>query len=150
MSRRQWEWLATAAWRATTVPRLCQRRCCSLRAPAVCGCVHRTCSPETLPPQGWEVLGGAPALPGSRAGGQALHHLAQAEVYYVIWLEEALPDEPIARYREASRRFEAQVRRVFARPPQEQEVLFSDRYTPTTAEHLAQMVLTAEQALLNG
>ena len=27
---------------------------------------------ETLPPQGWEVLGGAPAFPGSRAGGQAL------------------------------------------------------------------------------
>src|SRR5262249_55446468 len=32
----------------------------------------RCAPPETLPPQGWEVLGGAPAFPGSHAGGQAL------------------------------------------------------------------------------
>ncbi len=81
---------------------------------------------------------------------QALHHLATGEVYYVIWLDEALPDEPMARYREANRRFEHQLRRVFARPLEEQGVLFSTEHTTTTAEHLAQLVLAAEQTLLNG
>jgi hypothetical protein len=81
---------------------------------------------------------------------QALHHVAAAEAYYVIWLDAVLPDEPTASYREANHRFESQLRQVFAHPPQEQEALFSDEHTPTRAEHLAQMVLIAEQALLNG
>jgi hypothetical protein len=37
-----------------------------------------------------------------------LHHVASAERYYVIWLDKALSDEPVARYQEANRRFVAQ------------------------------------------
>jgi hypothetical protein len=34
-----------------------------------------------------------------------LHHVARSEVLYSAALDEALPDEPVARYAEASRRF---------------------------------------------
>lgn len=80
---------------------------------------------------------------------QMLHHLAAAEVYYVTWLDEPLPDEPIARYCEAYRRFEQQLRQVFALPTKEKQCLFSPDHRPTTAEHLAHMALDAEHTLLH-
>lgn len=79
---------------------------------------------------------------------QALHHLAGAEVYYAVWMKVALPDEPLARYSEANRRFEQRLRRVFALPPEEQTTLFIDVQTTSTAEQVAQLVLAEESALL--
>lgn len=39
-----------------------------------------------------------------------LHHLAYVELFYVVWLDAALPEEPVARYAETSRRLEARLR----------------------------------------
>ena len=81
---------------------------------------------------------------------RALHHLALAEVFYAVWLDEALPDDPIARYSEANRRFEGQLRRVFDTPAKEGTVLFSrGGDATTTAEEVARRILGEERTLLS-
>lgn len=81
---------------------------------------------------------------------RTLHHLALAEVFYAIWMDEALPDETIARYSEANRRFEQQLRRVFALPKEEHQALFSrGGAATTTPEQVAQRVLAEEGVLLH-
>jgi hypothetical protein len=81
---------------------------------------------------------------------QMLRHVASAERYYVIWLDTACGDEPLARYQEANRRFVSQLRWVLASPPAEQETLFRAGDTPTTAEQVAEALLRAEHTALNG
>jgi hypothetical protein len=81
---------------------------------------------------------------------QMLRHVASAERYYVIWLDAAFVDEPLARYQEANRRFVSQLRWVLAAPPAEQETLFRAGGTPTTAEQVVEALLRAEQPALNG
>lgn len=82
---------------------------------------------------------------------QMFRHLALAEAYYAVWLDEALPDEALARYREASERFEQRLRQVFRVPATAQIAFFwHEDYTPVTAEQLAEMLLTKEQQFLNG
>lgn len=78
---------------------------------------------------------------------QMLHHLASAETYYAIWMDEALPNEPIARYSEANRRFMQQLRQVFASPGEKHTALFNPdkQYAPTTAEQVAHMLMMEEQ-----
>ncbi len=78
---------------------------------------------------------------------QMLHHLASAETYYAIWLDEALPDESLARYSEAHRRFVQQLRQVFAMPEENHTALINpdEQYSPTTAEQVAHMLLKAER-----
>jgi hypothetical protein len=78
---------------------------------------------------------------------RALRHVAQAAIFYSIWLDEPLPDEPVARYSEASRRFEQQLRSIFALPANEHIGFFMDDEM-LTAEQVAQKVLEEEQALL--
>jgi DinB superfamily len=78
-----------------------------------------------------------------------LHHVASAERYYVIWLDQTLSDEPVVRYQEANRRFVAQWRRVIAHPLKEQEAHFRGGDTPTTAQQVAEALLAAEQAALS-
>lgn len=81
---------------------------------------------------------------------QMLHHLASAETYYAIWLDEALPDEPVMRYSEANRRFVQQLRQVFTMSEEEHTALLNpdEQYTPTTAEQIVH-VLLAEELLEN-
>ncbi|MGH2480150.1 MAG: DinB family protein, partial [Ktedonobacteraceae bacterium] len=76
---------------------------------------------------------------------QTLHHLASAEIYYAIWLDEALPDEPIARYSEANRRFVQQLRQVFVMPEAKTFLNPDEQYTPVTAEQITHMLLTEER-----
>jgi hypothetical protein len=93
---------------------------------------------EWIPPAGgWTI-------------GQMLRHVASAECYYAIWLDDAYSDEPVARYREANRRFVSQLRMVLALPPPEREALFSEGEAPTTAERVAEELLAAEQTALSG
>lgn len=81
---------------------------------------------------------------------QMLRHLARAEVFYAAWLDEALPDEPVARYSEANSRFEQRLRQVLFHPVEEQLALFNpeEGYTMTTAEQVTQNVLAEERTLM--
>lgn len=81
---------------------------------------------------------------------RTLHHLAATELFYSVWLDEPLPDEPPARYAEANRRLHARLAEVLARPAWEDVGLFDGDALPTTPERLAQEALEAEQALLAG
>lgn len=81
----------------------------------------------------------------------ALHHLALAEVFYAVWLDEPLPDEASARYSEANRRFEQQLWQAFVLPEEKQMAFFNDAGDSTiTAEQVARMVLANEQMILDG
>jgi hypothetical protein len=74
-------------------------------------------------------------------------HLAHAEIYYSIWLDEELPEAPLVRYREAHARFERQLRHVLALPEQTQlHFLVDDALL--SAEQVAYTVLKAEHALV--
>jgi hypothetical protein len=76
---------------------------------------------------------------------QVLRHVASAERYYVVWLDDTFSEKPVARYREANHRFVSQVRQVLAHPPLEWEALFSRGTAPTTAEQVVETLLAAEQ-----
>lgn len=81
---------------------------------------------------------------------QMFHHLALAEVYYAVWLDEALPEATVPRYAEANRRFHEQVQQLLAEPASEKTVFFeSEALAPTTLDHLVQEALAAEQKLLS-
>jgi uncharacterized damage-inducible protein DinB len=81
---------------------------------------------------------------------QVLRHVATAERYYASWLDETLPDDPVARYREAHRRFTDQLRRVFAQPPKEREALYRGKDALTTVAEVVEELLAAEQTALGG
>lgn len=80
-----------------------------------------------------------------------LHHLAVAEVYYVVWLDAAFSDETIARYAEASQRLSERVSQIATMPASERTALFAnDEAGATTLAQVVQEVLVAEHALLGG
>lgn len=80
-----------------------------------------------------------------------LHHLALAEVYYAVWMDEPLPDEALARYSEASSRFEQRLRKSFTQPLEEGTAFFkAGGDETTTPEEIAQLVLAEERTLLQG
>lgn len=81
---------------------------------------------------------------------QILHHLASTEMYYAIWLDEELPEEAVARYEEANRRFGAQVQQVVASPENAGIAFFeAGGLTATTPELIVQQVLAAEHQLFH-
>ena len=88
---------------------------------------------------------------------QILHHLASAEMYYAIWLDEKLPEETVARYeetvaryKEANQRLSRQIAWIMALPELEDTAFFEvGAIAPTTVEHIAQEALAAEHRLLN-
>ena len=77
-----------------------------------------------------------------------LHHLASAEMFYAVWLDEALPEETMARYEEANRRFGEQVRQLLTEPRREGTALF-DGGASTTVDHLVQEALEEERRLFS-
>ncbi|MEO8971943.1 MAG: DinB family protein [Ktedonobacteraceae bacterium] len=80
---------------------------------------------------------------------QMLHHLASAEMYYAIWLDEELPEETVARYAEANRRFGEQVQQILPSLEHGDTAFFeAGAVTPTTIKHIVQEVLAAEHHLL--
>lgn len=79
---------------------------------------------------------------------RTFYHLASTEIYYCVWLDEPLPDEPLARYREANTRLEQKLRQIFAAPDSEPARFFVDG-AMIPAKEVAQMALTQEQALLS-
>lgn len=81
---------------------------------------------------------------------QILHHLASAEMYYAIWLDEELPEETVARYEEANRGFGEQVQQILASPEQEDTAFFeAGAITSTTVEHIVWEALAAEHRLFH-
>ena len=77
-----------------------------------------------------------------------LHHLACAEVYYAIWLDEALPDETVARYHAASWRFERSLHRTFSLPSRAHVAHFSpDDGAVITVEQIGRLLLDEERRL---
>ncbi len=85
-----------------------------------------------------------------------LHHLALAELYYAVWLDEPLPEEPLERYAVASERFADRLRAVFGRAARndvtaegESLVLFAPAGGAiTTGDEMARSVLATERDLL--
>lgn len=99
----------------------------------------RQLSPEQLdwtpPDGGWPLR-------------QILHHLAGAELYYAVWMDEALPEEALARYTEANRRFAERLSQAFTALAAGQGVLFKPSSDGTlTAQQMAELVLAEEQSL---
>lgn len=83
-----------------------------------------------------------------------LHHLAQAELYYAVWIDEPLPDEPLARYTAVSERVAERLRAVFgvasdSASEGERLVLFTESGDAvTTGEAIARGVLATERGTL--
>ncbi|GHO77909.1 hypothetical protein KSD_56800 [Ktedonobacter sp. SOSP1-85] len=78
---------------------------------------------------------------------QVLHHLALAEVFYAVWMDEALPEEPLARYSEANSRFTQRLCQVSTALAEEQGVLFGPSSTTVTMQQLSELILTEERIL---
>lgn len=78
---------------------------------------------------------------------RVLRHLALGEVFYAVWMDEALPEEPIARYSEANSRFTQRLHQVYSTLAKEQGVLFGPSSLIMTAQQLTELVLTEERAL---
>jgi hypothetical protein len=74
-----------------------------------------------------------------------LRHVASAERYYAVWLDDTFSDEPGDRYHEANSRFVSQLRHVLAHPAAAGEALFSGGNATTTAVEVAEALLDAEQ-----
>ncbi len=55
-----------------------------------------------------------------------LHHVASGAVLYCLWFDNALPDAPMERYREANRRLLAALKRVLATPARAGTTFFDD------------------------
>lgn len=79
---------------------------------------------------------------------RVLHHLALAEVFYAVWMDEALPDEPLACYSEANSRLTQRLRQASTALAEEQGVLFSPSSAPTTMQHLVELILMEERMLI--
>lgn len=80
---------------------------------------------------------------------QMLHHLASAEMYYAIWLDETLPEETVARYAEANQRLSRQLAWIMASPELEDTAFFeAGALASSTVEHIMQQALAAERRLL--
>jgi DinB family protein len=84
-----------------------------------------------------------------------LRHLALAEMYYAVWLDEPLPDEPLERYAVASERFADRLRAVFGMASDDSTsgrapaVLFAPSGgAVTTGEEIACGVLATERDIL--
>lgn len=84
-----------------------------------------------------------------------LRHLALAEMYYAVWLDEPLPNEPLERYAVASERFAERLRAVFGMASDDStsgrapEVLFAPSGgAVTTGEEIARGVLATERDIL--
>lgn len=75
------------------------------------------------------------------------HHLALAEVFYVVWMDEALPEEPLARYSEANSRFTQRLGQIIPVLSEKQGCLFGPDSIPTTIQQLSELVLTEERVL---
>jgi DinB family protein len=73
-----------------------------------CGLLLQRVAPLTSAQLDWQPPDGGWSLR------QMLYHLGRG--FYAHWLGQALPDEPAARYDEASRRFQARLRQLVAEP----------------------------------
>lgn len=77
-----------------------------------------------------------------------LHHLAYVELFYVVWLDAALPEGPVARYAEASRRLETRLRELAGETLAPGLVLFDRSDGIADVAMLARQVYEDEQAAL--
>ena len=81
---------------------------------------------------------------------RTLRHLAATELFYSAWLDEPLPDQPIARYTEANRRMRERLGETLARSEWPEMSVFDSDALPTTLERIMREALEAEKALLAG
>jgi hypothetical protein len=80
---------------------------------------------------------------------RVLHHVARSEVLYAASFDEALPDDPVARYAEADARFTRQLVRARA-AADDPSVVFPDPYgTFFTPASVTAEVLALESELLS-
>jgi hypothetical protein len=115
--------LASWLWRIDLTVELVAQRAAYLRPEQL----------DWLPPDGgWSLR-------------QALHHLAGAEVYYVVWLDAALPEEALARYEEVRTRLNERISQIMARSDYEMLSFFIGGATEAmTIEQVVQDILQTE------
>lgn len=78
--------------------------------------------------------------------GRVLHHVSRG--FYTAWLDQPLPDEPIARYSEASRRLSARLDQILATPPPPETGLYGREARTFTFEEVLSELLAAQRSLL--
>ncbi len=78
---------------------------------------------------------------------RALHHVASAEIYYAVWLDEPLPDDAGARYAEASQRLMRALEERARVPLAGDHALFAGERAVTAAD-VVREALAAERTLL--
>ena len=75
---------------------------------------------------------------------RVLHHVAR--LYgYAAWLDDALPEDPHARYIEAHRRLRKQVAHLLSAPPPPATAFYGNAGRPFTLADMLHVVLAAEQ-----
>lgn len=74
---------------------------------------------------------------------RVLHHVARG--FYPVWLEAALPEEPLTRYVEASRRLQERVGQVAAAPPVGGTVFFGQGALPGAVADIVAEVIAMER-----
>jgi hypothetical protein len=77
---------------------------------------------------------------------RVLHHAARW-YGYAAWLDEALPDDPIARYTEANRRLRVQVATLLGTPPPAETGFYRNDGLQYTLEETLREILAAELEL---
>lgn len=79
---------------------------------------------------------------------RTLYHLARAERFYAVWLDEALPEETAARYAEGSRRLRERLQVALAAPPSDDALYTNDTGELMTPAQIAEAVLMTERQLV--
>lgn len=80
---------------------------------------------------------------------RTLYHLARAERFYSVWLDDALPESVPDRYAEGSRRLRERLGAALAAPLPDDMLYTDDSGVSLTPAQIVEEVLAAEQALLS-
>jgi hypothetical protein len=76
------------------------------------------------------------------------HHVAHGEVFYAVWLDEALPAEPLARYAEGSRRLHHKLRAAVESTIPADHFFYEDDLGAFEPAQIAAFVLASEEQAL--
>lgn len=118
--------LAAWLWRIDLAVGMLERRTAALTAEEL----------DWLPPHGGWTLR------------RMVHHVAAGERFYAVWLDEALPEEPVSRYAAANHRFGERLASALAKTAVDGDwAVFDDDELLSSPEIIADEVLAAERNL---
>ncbi|HZT96909.1 MAG TPA: hypothetical protein VFB34_08740 [Chloroflexota bacterium] len=76
-----------------------------------------------------------------------LRHKAFSKRFYVVWVDQPLPDKSLARYEEANNRVQEGMRRAFAVPLAEGRTSIDAEQMERSVVHVAEPTQIAESSL---